>query len=204
MSCNIGLREQVYGGGGRRTTQAPGRLQGIAPTLPRIGLRSPCIVGAIPCGRPCGGAWGIRTGATHNTSVPTHSHQLKQPWPAPDPRLTARVNPTIRRISPLSPWRRSAGLVPVLGWCGQPFALSLSVHGRRKRPHPLPHRSRPYGSGPSLLLKISNRSRLYLYDSSPLSTCVSIRKPGLWIIRFRASVWREICDGITKIELEHN
>ena len=117
--------------------------------------------------------------------------------------LTARVNPTIRRISPLSPWRRSAGLVPVLGWCGQPFALSLSVHGRRKRPHPLPHRSRPYGSGPSLLLKISNRSRLYLYDSSPLSTCVSIPS---WACELSGSghLYGEICDGITKIELEHN
>src|SRR2546423_15066953 len=27
------------------------------------------------------------------------------------------IVPTIQRISPLSPWRRSAGLAPVLGWC---------------------------------------------------------------------------------------
>jgi hypothetical protein len=41
----------------------------------------------------------------------------------PTPRLTARVNPTIPRVSPSSPWR---GLAPVPGWCEQPFTLSLS------------------------------------------------------------------------------
>src|SRR5438876_10377971 len=34
------------------TRKGPGRPQGIAPTLRRIGWPSPCIGGAIPCGRP--------------------------------------------------------------------------------------------------------------------------------------------------------
>src|SRR5438093_2434285 len=49
----------------------------------------------------------------------------------PTPRLTARVNPTLRRISPPSSWRRSAGFAPVLGWCGQPsLNPEVGAHGR--------------------------------------------------------------------------
>src|SRR5438309_6653536 len=36
----------------RELKEPGGRPQGIAPTIPRIGLASPYIVGAIPCGRP--------------------------------------------------------------------------------------------------------------------------------------------------------
>jgi len=57
--------------------------------------------------------------------------------PRPTPRLTARVNPTLRRISPPSSWRRSAGLAPVLGWCGQPsLNPEVGAHGRPKGPNP--------------------------------------------------------------------
>src|SRR5437899_8846506 len=51
--------------------------------------------------------------------------------PRPTAWLTARVNPTIRRISPPSSWRRSAGLAPVLGWRGQPsLNPEVGAHGR--------------------------------------------------------------------------
>jgi len=56
---------------------------------------------------------------------------LSSRGPRPTPRLTARVNPTIRRISPPSSWRRSAGFAPVLGWCGQPsLNPEVGAHGR--------------------------------------------------------------------------
>src|SRR5437868_13506383 len=56
---------------------------------------------------------------------------LSSRGPRPTPRLTARVNPTIRRISPPSSWRRSAGLAPVLGWRGQPsLNPEVGAHGR--------------------------------------------------------------------------
>src|SRR5438309_1594630 len=54
--------------------------------------------------------------------------------PRPTPRLTARVNPTLRRISHPSSWRRSAGLASVLGWCGQPsLNPEVGAHGRAFR-----------------------------------------------------------------------
>src|SRR5436305_14652795 len=40
--------------------------QGIAPTIRRIGLPSPCIVGAIPCGRPCAPTSGLSEGCPHH------------------------------------------------------------------------------------------------------------------------------------------
>jgi len=73
---------------------------------------------------------------THHT-CPPWAAQGPQPigtnlsGPRPTPRLTARVNPTLRRISPPSSWRRSAGFAPVLGWCGQPsLNPEVGAHGR--------------------------------------------------------------------------
>jgi hypothetical protein len=86
--------------------------------------------------RTCKGGSGadVGRGRWRRLCAPTSGEKL----PAPDPRLTARVNPTLPRISLASPWR-------VLGWHGQPLAQLLRAHGRRKRPllaQPFP---RPYG-----------------------------------------------------------
>ncbi|HEX6552825.1 MAG TPA: hypothetical protein VF026_08705 [Ktedonobacteraceae bacterium] len=43
---------------------------------------------------------------------------------SPAPGRPQGIVPPLGRISPPSPWRRSAGLAPVLGWCGNPL-LSL-------------------------------------------------------------------------------
>src|SRR5437868_2756209 len=54
--CSVNLISMTQQGRAcphRRELKGPGRPQGIAPTIRRIGLASPCIVGAIPCGRPC-------------------------------------------------------------------------------------------------------------------------------------------------------
>src|SRR5438874_10991321 len=69
--------------------------------------------------------------------------------PRPTPRLTARVNPTLRRISPPSSWRRSAGLAPVLGWCAWATARDRPDYTRISPPSPLTARGRPQGIAPT-------------------------------------------------------
>jgi hypothetical protein len=93
ISCSLVANDSS---GGNESATCRGRPQGIAPTIdewPGKGLRS--IVGAI--------------------LVVAHAHQLK---PRHLPRVTARVTPTLRRISPLSPCIVGAGLAPALGWHG--------------------------------------------------------------------------------------
>src|SRR5205823_11838835 len=72
-------------------------------------------------GRATGGPWPAPDRQVDRKTYMNILYKLLLPrGPRPTAWLTARVNPTIRRISPPSSWRRSAGLAPALGWCGQP------------------------------------------------------------------------------------
>src|SRR2546421_9765956 len=89
-----------------------GRPQGIAPTLPRIGLASPCIVGAIPCGRPC---------------APTEELIQGFPVPPQNSPLAWQGDPGERRGEPCG---APLGVGVKLGGRGAPLVCALSRGGR--------------------------------------------------------------------------
>ncbi len=82
--------------------------------------------------------------------VSTYWHQLQASCSGPAPGRPQGIVPTIRRISQLSLYRRSAGLAPVLGWCEQPFALSFSMGDASV---PTPHNPSPAPTGTKALPK---------------------------------------------------